>query len=117
MTNQTFSDYQLACLRTTDSSRSQHDRMVIATLGLVGEAGEFADALKKQIGHGHSADHAVLRAELGDVLFYVAELCNVMGWSMAQVAQEQVLKSLLRYPEGFSCEASLNRVDVEREDA
>ncbi len=117
MTNQTFSDYQLACLRTTDSSRSQHDRVVIATLGLVGEAGEFADALKKQIGHGHPTDHAILRTELGDVLFYVAELCNVMGWSMQELADRQVAKSWIRYPEGFTTEASVHRVDVEREDA
>jgi len=45
------------------------DRLVENTLGLVGEAGEVAEKIKKVIRDG-SADRKAIQKELGDVIFY-----------------------------------------------
>ena len=45
------------------------DRLVENTLGLVGEAGEVAEKIKKVIRDGNT-DLSVIQKELGDVIFY-----------------------------------------------
>lgn len=46
------------------------------TIGLVGEAGEIANKVKKLIRDGDSPDkRQEIRAEIGDVLWYLARLC------------------------------------------
>ncbi|HDN05055.1 MAG TPA: nucleotide pyrophosphohydrolase, partial [Chloroflexi bacterium] len=42
---------------------------MVAALGLAGEAGEFANLVKKMTAHGHAFDPASLKDELGDVLW------------------------------------------------
>ena len=49
-------------------------RLMENTLGLVGEAGEFAEKIKKQIRDGNEINQLELVKELGDVLFYVCLL-------------------------------------------
>jgi len=44
------------------------------TLGLAGEAGEIANKMKKVARDGYVLEISDLRAELGDVLWYVAAL-------------------------------------------
>lgn len=78
-------------------------------LGLAGEAGECADIIKKWCYHGHKPDKDKLIAELGDVLWYVAATCDLLGVSMEYVMTANIEKLKKRYPEGFSCEASINR--------
>ena len=45
-------------------------RLMENTLGLVGEAGEFAEKIKKHIRDGNEISQLELVKELGDVLFY-----------------------------------------------
>lgn len=61
------------------------------TLGLVGEAGELANKVKKIFrDHGGLIDgdakHAIVM-ELGDVLWYVAELATALGYTLDSVAE------------------------------
>ena len=79
-------------------------------LGLTGEAGEVADMIKKHIFHGHDLDTDALVKEIGDVCWYVALLCTAIGVDMASVMEKNIEKLKTRYPEGFSSEASINRV-------
>ncbi|MDM8518572.1 nucleoside triphosphate pyrophosphohydrolase family protein [Anaerolineales bacterium HSG6] len=108
----TFKEYQELAARTAGAgNHDQQLRLAIAGLGLTGEAGEVAEKIKKHVGHGHPLDRENLLKELGDVLWYVAELCTVSELNMAEVAQHNVDKLKRRYPEGFSQSASLNRVE------
>lgn len=84
-------------------------RCTIAALGLCGESGEVADHIKKHVEQGHPFKLASIVEELGDVLFYVAAMCNANNLSMDEVMDYNIAKLTKRYPNGFSTEASLNR--------
>lgn len=107
----TFDEYQEISLRTSGKFEEKDRQFwtMVSTLGLAGEAGEVADYLKKVYGHGHELDREVLKKELGDVLWYVSDLCSKFGFSMSEVAQLNVEKLKRRYPEGFSTVRSKNR--------
>lgn len=55
-----------------------------AVLGLVGEAGELANKLKKVYRDGN--DPATLNDELGDVLWYVARVADELALNLSEVA-------------------------------
>ena len=85
--------------------------LAINALGIAGEAGEVADLVKKHVGHGHPLDRNKLAKELGDVLWYVAALAHDIGLDLSTVAALNVVKLRRRYPDGFSTERSINRVE------
>ena len=74
----------------------------IATLGLVGEAGEVAEKVKKHLrgDEAHNpytpdeinARNEEVVKELGDVLFYLTWLANYHGHTLEQVIARNVLK-------------------------
>lgn len=108
--------YQADALRTAASYADDRD-LTIRALGLVGEAGEVAELVKKQVGHGHPADPERVQKELGDVLWYVAALADAYGLRLSDIANATLAKLRKRYADGFSTEASLARIDVEASDA
>lgn len=65
----------------------------VLTLGLVGEAGEFAEKVKKKYRTTPLLpDAASMGKELGDVLWYLARLADVYGYSMTQIMAMNVDK-------------------------
>jgi NTP pyrophosphatase (non-canonical NTP hydrolase) len=104
------SDYQALALRTA-GNRTPREGLVAAALGLNGEAGEVADLVKKVEFHGHELDEAHLKEELGDVTWYIALACDSMGWDFGDIMRGNLEKLARRYPQGFSTEASIARVD------
>ena len=54
------------------------DRLAENTLGLVGEAGEVAEKVKKRFRDG-KLDREAIQKELGDVFFYWMSLHNLLG--------------------------------------
>ena len=106
-----LNQYQTDAMRTAPGPKDDKQLAVFA-LGVVGEAGEVAELIKKHIGHGHDLDKDKLVNELGDVLWYVAGLADMVGVSLSEVARRNIDKLKARYPEGFSTEASKARVDT-----
>lgn len=109
-----FNEYQSLAARTArrKTDETDHHRLTNFALGLTGEAGEVADAVKKAVFHGHLLTEDMLCKELGDVLWYVAALAGVMGLSLSEIAETNIAKLRARYPQGFSEEASRNRSDA-----
>lgn len=71
-------EYQREAIRSWGKTDDLKFDIQILTLGLIGEAGEVADLVKKIKGHGHKSDPEALGKELGDVLWYVAVLHHAM---------------------------------------
>ena len=46
---------------------------------------------------------------MGDLLWFVAELCTAIGCDMESVMETNIKKLKERYPEGFEEEKSLHR--------
>ncbi|HHT7225266.1 TPA: nucleoside triphosphate pyrophosphohydrolase family protein [Bacillus cereus] len=115
--------YQEAALRTWNTNNDFGGRVLNAALDLTGEAGEVADVVKKAIFHGHGFDPAhcpgeeegnthKIALELGDILYYISIMSHEMGYTLEDIAQMNISKLATRYPDGFSREASQNRVDM-----
>lgn len=102
--------YQELAMRTAPEGMYPDDLTLNAALGLAGEAGEFADIVKKYQFQGHQIDNAHLAKELGDILWYVAMGCEGLGISMDDIMELNIAKLKNRYPNGFDSERSQHRV-------
>lgn len=109
-----FDEYQDEAARTGASDLLPENRekgLNCAAMGIAGEAGEVIELVKKHQHHRKPLDLGQLQKELGDVLWYLAHACNVMGFTLEDVARMNVAKLRARYPEGFTTEASIARAD------
>jgi NTP pyrophosphatase (non-canonical NTP hydrolase) len=110
--NEQRQDYRQMVLDTANSTyESPSLKMVNAALGLSGEAGEFADLIKKWMYHGHTYDEAAMIKELGDIRWYLEYAAICLGVSMEQIEQANIDKLKARYPSGFTTKDSIERKD------
>jgi len=87
-------DYQRLAMRTSPEG---HDRMLNGCMGLIGESGEVVDIVKKW--KFQSGDHAQLPKdklieELGDVLWYCAEISTAQMAEMIPVIRAMGLEEI-----------------------
>jgi len=75
------------------------DRLVENTLGLVGEAGEVAEKIKKIIRDGNK-DLDAIQKELGDVIFYWTALHGALGLDPESTIEKNVEKLSARKERG-----------------
>ena len=92
------------------SMRTIDDMELTATLGLVGEAGEIADVIKKIRFHDHHAQPGYILEELGDLFFYFVLMLEAQGYTLEGIVDFNIRKLEERYPDGFESERSMNRV-------
>jgi NTP pyrophosphatase (non-canonical NTP hydrolase) len=111
LADMSFDKYQKLASRTVNTNLSTDSMIANFALGLVSEGGEVGDIVKKQLFHGHAEDKDSIRDELGDVLWYVANLARAYGISMEEVARRNVEKLKRRFPDGFSVDRSVNRIE------
>lgn len=112
----TLNCFQKDASRTLSPSRGPDaHNLSIAALGLAGETGEVVDLIKKVVGHGHELDQRKLIEELGDVLWYCAALCTLLGVPLEEVAFANIAKLKRRYPNGFEQARSIHRAKYESE--
>lgn len=98
-----FSDYQQKSRVTAKYPVIGH-RIIYPTLGLVNEAGEVSGKIKKifrdKDGVISEAEKEALKSELGDVLWYIAQMCSELDLSMDEVAEANIKKLLDRQARG-----------------
>jgi NTP pyrophosphatase (non-canonical NTP hydrolase) len=91
----TFEEYQKQA-RTTAIYPDLGKNFIYPTLGLVGEAGEIAEKIKKVLrdGNGEITDEkrGELNKELGDVLWYIANLSVELGIPLEDIAANNLEK-------------------------
>lgn len=103
-----FDEYQAQARRTQNPELNDGERMMHALHGLASEVGEIHGIFQKAY-QGHPTDATAVVDELGDLMWFAAELCDVLGISLEAVARGNVEKLIERYPAGFQAERSLNR--------
>lgn len=109
-----FHEYQAAALRTCNQMPTQTLDLVHAQLGMCTEVGEFATEVKRLFAYNRPLtdemrDHMV--EELGDALWYFAVAADALGVSMRAMAEKNIAKLQLRYPEKYSDELAEARLD------
>lgn len=79
-------------------------RFVYPALGLAGEAGEVAEKIKKVFrddeGMLHAARRLAIAEEIGDCLWYVANLSNDLGFTLEEIAVMNINKLRTRLERG-----------------
>jgi NTP pyrophosphatase (non-canonical NTP hydrolase) len=97
-----LAEYQQLSRRTAEYPRDAW--LAYPALGLAGEAGEVAEHAKKAIRDDHGTitheRRAAMSKELGDVLWYVAQLASELDLELEEIAQANLNKLLSRQQRG-----------------
>jgi NTP pyrophosphatase (non-canonical NTP hydrolase) len=98
-----FNEYQQKAKGTAKYPVIGHG-VIYPTLGLTNEAGEVAGKIKKifrdKDGVIGEAEKEALKAELGDVLWYIAQVATELGLSLEEIAEGNIAKLLDRQARG-----------------
>lgn len=86
-------------------------RMVHASMGIAGEAGEVVDAVKKTWIYGKPLDTENILEECGDLLFYIQALLTENGFTLEDAMRHNFAKLAKRYPQGYTDNAAIERAD------
>lgn len=97
-----LNEYQQLALRTA-RPKDANDEFYHLVLGLVGEAGEVAEKVKKVV-RDENSDFSKLdelfKKELGDVLWHIAVLANYFDIPLEDIAKENIEKLASRLERG-----------------
>ena len=108
----TFEEYQKLA-RETAFYPNQGDNFIYPTLGLVGEAGEVAEKIKKVLrdndGVVSEEKKQEVAKEMGDVLWYLSQLSAELGLSLEEVADLNLEKLKNRQERGKLAGSGDNR--------
>lgn len=98
-----FIEYQSKALETDRTRLSGPDAaQLVPLLGLAGEAGQLLSEYKKRLRDGPSHVRFVDRVheELGDILWYVANLASKYGLDLDEIAEANLKKTRARFLPG-----------------
>lgn len=85
--------------------------LIHAQIGIVTEAGEFADTIKKSVIYNQDFDADNAKEELGDLLWYIELAARALDSSIDELRVDVVNKLRIRYPEKFTEELAKERLD------
>ncbi len=97
-----FDQYQQLAVRTRKIPAGETPPIVISLLGLAGEAGQLLSEYKKSVrdGPAHKLHRERVAEELGDLLWYIANVAEQFGLTLSHVASENLRKIEERWGSG-----------------
>jgi len=102
--NMNFNDYQTESRKTAIYPDKDTGKIDYLALGLAGETGEVSDMIKKAIrDNGGLINDAIkenIKKEMGDILWYLAQIATELGLSFDQIATENLKKTQSRMARG-----------------
>ncbi len=107
-------EYQEKASRTLSILKTSLKDDLHMVLGMQTESAEIADAYKKHMAYGKELDLVNIKEELGDLTWYIANMCNLHGWDLRDILDTNIKKLEFRYPDKFTNEKAINR-DLETE--
>lgn len=99
-------------LRTMNFKADLKENLGHSAMGIVGEAGEIVELMKKHLYYGKNLDVAKLKDEIGDVLFYIQSLTHLISSSIEECLDLNTAKLTARYPNGFNLQDSIAKKDT-----
>ena len=105
----TANEYQVLAMKTLNKDLDEREVLINGVMGLCGESGEVIDLVKKHISQGHPLNKDKIVEELGDVLWYIAELATILNVTIEDIMKYNINKLSQRYEGGFTVEQSINR--------
>ncbi len=95
----TFSGYQAAARETDLTGADPEDGMLLSVLGICGESGDLATLFKKKLRDGDSFTLYPEQCadELGDILWYLSNVCTKLGFSLEEIALRNLVKTKARW--------------------
>ena len=100
-------DFEAIARRLTGTEESM--RLLHAAMGIATESGELLDMLKKRFFYGKPVDRVNAIEEMGDLCWYMAIACDVLGVSFEEIMAINIAKLKKRYPERFEEEQAVTR--------
>jgi NTP pyrophosphatase (non-canonical NTP hydrolase) len=98
----TLNEYQALALQTAIFSTDKN--ISYLTLALCGEVGEVADKVKKVIrdkhGQFYAPDMAAIALELGDAMWYIANIAKFLGYGLSDIGRLNLEKIQSRIERG-----------------
>ena len=98
----TLNEYQALALQTAIFSTDMN--ISYLTLALCGEVGEVADKVKKVIrdkhGQFYAPDMAAIALELGDAMWYIANIAKFLGYGLSDIGRLNLEKIQSRIERG-----------------
>lgn len=94
-----LTEYQQRAIRTANPDA---DLLVMSSLGLSGEVGEYNEIVKKYLFHHRQMKEVDVCLELGDILWYLAIAAHAQGLTLERVAEANIMKLSERHPERWS---------------
>lgn len=94
-------EYQNQAQRTDQKPGADGDAIVVPLLGMAGEAGDLLTAYKKRLrdGPAFSSFNDRVAEELGDILWYAANLASKLDLSLSEIAEANLAKTTARWGE------------------
>ena len=97
-----FNEYQKQAMKTAKEWDDNDMHMAYCALGLVGEAGECCEAIKKHLSGAKKINPDNMKKELGDVLWYVATTAAFFDFDLSDIAQTNIDKLRARHGDKWS---------------
>src|SRR5207249_2419818 len=97
--NMEFREYQFETNKTDQVPGTEEKSIVVPLLGLAGEAGSLLTEYKKRFRDGcaYRVFDERLAEELGDILWYVANIATKAGLALEDIAQNNLIKTRDRW--------------------
>lgn len=102
-------EYQDMAKIAVQQHSSEKDEISHWVIGLTEEAGEVASLVKHKYYNNDAISIADIAEELGDVLWYLAAICNGLHIDMEKVAELNQMKLANRYNGEYSDQATKMR--------
>jgi NTP pyrophosphatase (non-canonical NTP hydrolase) len=101
-----------------ESARTDHPsfhrvspQIAHALIGISSESGELLNTLKRSLFYGVALDSGNIREEVGDIMWYIAQLLRAYGWDLNEILDENIEKLKIRYPHQFTQTDAIERKD------
>ncbi len=92
-----LNEYQAEAIKTINDSAD----LTYLAGKLVCEATEIFQPIIKKVYHDKRLVVGEIREELGDCLWYIAVLCERLGWNLEEIAAENISKLRERHGEKY----------------